>query len=68
MPIWGGSWVNYEWKLVTLGDYTEDADGTWTVDIGDVAKGDGVIFQFNISVPSTTDPAWAQDAYIAQAT
>src|SRR5690625_971247 len=48
MVGWGGDYANYTWSALDDGAATPNADGSWTVDLGDISAESGTVYQFNV--------------------
>lgn len=48
---WDGAYEKYTWAAKEGIEAVDNGDGTWTVNMGDMAAGEGTAFQFNITAP-----------------
>jgi len=63
MPLWGAPYSNYTWAP-TSATAVDNGDGTWTLNLGNMAAKTGTVFQFQGVVPTGTD---LTQPYIASA-
>lgn len=63
MPLWGTPYSNYTWAQ-TSAVAVDNGDGTWTLNLGNLATKTGTVFQFQGVVPTGTD---LTQPYIASA-
>lgn len=64
MKAWGGNYALYAW-LNNKATAVDNHDGTWTVDLGDLPRGEATVFQFNVNLGQTSFTP--EDRFIASA-
>ena len=48
---WGPTYAKYAWGQRAAA--VDNGDGTWTVDLGDLPRGQGTVYQFNVALGNT---------------
>ncbi|MGO2188773.1 MAG: hypothetical protein ACTH4Y_11085, partial [Microbacterium gubbeenense] len=67
MSKWGGNYVDYTWSARGAEAATPNADGSWTIALGDLPTMGGTVYQFNVR--NEDGSAFTHtDRFIAQAT